>query len=85
MSSFKNFLILAERYDLASLKKRKVALTDEERERCIKANASKEAVWKTSDSKGKTLYVTNTHRCFQVADTLDDAIEKYHSVVKDTA
>lgn len=43
------------------------------------------AVWKSADSKGKPVYVTNTHRAYNKAPTLQGAIERYHAFIKDTA
>jgi hypothetical protein len=43
------------------------------------------AVWKSTNSKGETKYVTNTHRAYAVASTLKGAISKYHSFIKGTA
>lgn len=80
--------------DFKALEKRKVPLTDEEREEVMKKKAvwhhgphgeATPAVWKSKDSKGKTVYVTNTHRVWQHSPSLKGAIGKYHSVVKQTA
>lgn len=80
--------------EFKSLKKNKVALEDEEHAEVMKAKAvwhhgkdgeATPAVWKSKTSKGKTTYITNTHRLYQTAPTLKGAIKKYHDVVKDTA
>lgn len=80
--------------DFKALKKRKVPLTDEERDAVMKAKAvwhpanhdkPTSAVWKSKKANGETVYVTNTHRCYQTAPTLKGAINKFHTVVKDTA
>lgn len=80
--------------EFKSLKKNKVALEDEEHAEVMKAKAvwhhgpngeATSAVWKSKNSKGKSVYVTNTHRLYQTAPTLNGAINKYHTVVKDTA
>lgn len=85
---------LYEGYDFESLKKRKEPLTDDEREQCMSADAvwhmghmdkPTPAVWKAKDSKGKTVYVTNTHRAFQVRPTLKGAISIFHSFIKGTS
>lgn len=85
---------LTEAYKIASLKTNRMALTAEEREKVMKAGAvwhhginGKEtaAVWKTKDSQGNIIYVTNTHRAFATDKTLQGAIRKFHSTIKDTA
>ena len=35
------------------------------------------AIWKSCDSKGNTKYVCNTHRAYQVRDTLDASIKTF--------
>lgn len=86
--------ILVEARDFETLKKHKIDLTAEERDKAMKAkavwhkgsNGEKTcAVWKSKMPNGDVVFVTNTHRCFQTASTLDGAIKKYHDVVKDTA
>lgn len=87
-------LLLEKKSSFAILKKNKVALTPEEREKCMKAKAiwhhgingeESCAVWKSKDSSGKLWYVTNTHRCYQKAPSVEGAIRKFHDVVKGTA
>ncbi len=72
--------------DLKTLKKNKVALTDEERKKVMDAGATwhhglngkpSPAVWKGKDGKGKMWFVCNTHRAFAAEDTLAKAIKKY--------
>ncbi len=79
--------------DFKTLKKNKVKLSEEEREKAIKADAVWHfagennpvcAIWK-SEVNGKTYYGTNTHRAFNTASTLKGAISKYHSFIKGTA
>jgi hypothetical protein len=86
---------LTEGYDLKSLTKRKIPLTDQEREEVMSKKAvwhmgnhngkPSSAIWKAKDSKGKIVYGCNTHRAFQVRPTLKGAIEIFHSFIKDTA
>lgn len=44
------------------------------------------AVWKSKNPKtGEITYVTNTHRAFNTAPTLEGAIERFHKFIKETA
>jgi|SRR6478609_9023342 len=44
------------------------------------------AVWKSKDPKsGKFTYITNTHRAWNKAPTLEGAIDRYHKFIKETA
>ena len=92
--TFKQFL--TEKADFESLKKNKVPLTDQEREQCLKAEAtwnshpdpSKNpipAVWKSKNKNGDVTYITNTHRAWRSAPTLKGAIRHYHDFIKGTA
>jgi hypothetical protein len=92
--SFKKFLVeQASEFD--QLKKNKKALTDEEREECMKKEAvwhmqsngrkPSPAVWKSVNKNGKPTYVTNTHRAYKTASSLGAAIKQFHDVIKDTA
>lgn len=93
MTSFKEFL--TERAsEFSILKKNKIALKPEEREKAMKAKAVWHpsnhdhpvcAIWKSKRANGKVVYGCNTHRVYQVADSLEGAIQKFHNVVKDTA
>jgi len=86
---------LAEGYDFESLKKRKVPLTDEEREQVMANKAvwhmghhngkPSSAIWKAKTSNGKIVYGCNTHRAFQVRPTLKGAISIFHSFIKGTS
>ena len=80
--------------DMGKLKKSKVPLTPEERAEVMKRKAvwhhgpngeETPAVWKSVDKKGKTTYVTNTHRAYNTAPTLKGAINRYHKFIKSTA
>jgi len=79
---------------LEILKKNKIPLTDEERSEVIKGKATwnhgkngqpSPAVWKSKNSKGEVVYVTNTHRAYATASTLKGAINKYHTQIKQTS
>jgi len=77
------------------LQDNKVALTDEEREKVMDADAvwhhgpngaPSAAVWKSKHPKtGKITYICHTHRAYNTAPTLKGAISKFHSFIKGTA
>jgi len=75
------------------LKDNKIQLTPKEREKIIKAGAvwhngpggkTVPAIWKSKDSKGNIKYISNTHRLYQVRDTLPAAIKAF-DIVKQSA
>lgn len=77
----------------ADLKSGKIELTDDERTHVMRKKAvwhhgkngkASPAVWK-SIVDGKTYFVTNTHRAYNVAPTLQGAVGRYHSFIKGTA
>jgi len=91
--TFKQFLAENE---FNKLKKNKKPLTDEEREKVMKAKATwhnhpdpsknpVSAVWKSVDKNGKVTYITNTHRAYKATSTLQGAINAYHNHIKGTA
>ena len=72
----------------------KIPLTAEERDEVMRADAvwhhgvkgePSPAVWKAYGKDDKIVYVTNTHRAYEMAPTLKGAISKYHSFIKGTA
>ena len=76
------------------LKENKIPLTPEERKIVMKHKAiwhhgldgkPTPAVWKSKDSHGNIIFVTNTHRAYNTAGTLLGAIERYHKFIKTTA
>jgi len=78
--------------DFKTLSKYRAKLTGEERSEVLARKAvwhmgnegkASPAVWK-SVIKGRTWYVTNTHRAFNVASTLKGAINRYHKFIKST-
>jgi hypothetical protein len=78
----------------ADLKAGKVELADDERAEVMRKKAvwhfshhkgkASAAVWK-SIVDGKTYFVTNTHRAYNVAPTVKGAINRYHAFIKSTA
>ena len=76
------------------LKENKIPLTKEERKIVMDRKAvwhhgphgeKTPAVWKSKNSKGEIIYVTNTHRAWNQAPTLLGAIGRYHKFIKGTA
>jgi len=75
------------------LKDNRVELSPEERKEVMAKKAvwhfnggnPSPAVWKSVDSKGKAVYITNTHRAYQARPTLKGAISIFHSFIKSTA
>jgi len=76
------------------LKKNRIPLTSEERAIVISRKAvwhygprgeKTPAVWKSKDSHGNIVYITNTHRAWNKASTLLGAISRYHNFIKMTA
>lgn len=85
---------MARRKEIQVLKSNRIKLSPEEREQVMKAKAvwhhglkgaPSPAVWKSKNSKGKIIFVTNTHRAYNTAPTLKGAISKYHKFIKRTA
>lgn len=85
---------IARKSSMEILKENKIPLTDDERAKCLKEKAvwhhgpngeESPAVWKSKNSKGKITYVTNTHRAYNTADTLEGCIKKFHDFIKSTA
>ena len=91
-TTFKEFLIEGKEFE--SLQKYKKPLTPGERDECMTGKAvwhhgpngeETPAVWKSVNKKGKTTYVTHTHRAYNTATTLKGAMSKYHKFIKGTA
>jgi len=74
--------------EMATLKKNKVTLSKDEREEVKKLKAEwsdkRSAIFKAV-IKGKTWYVTHTHRAYQCAPTIKGAAKKFHDFIKETA
>lgn len=89
--NFKEFIYL-ESPEWKTLNKNKVKLTPEERKKVMDSKAvwhfhhigPTPAVWK-AEVDGKTWYVTNTHRAFNVRPTLQGAIGRFHKFIRSTA
>lgn len=85
--------LLESKLDFKALKKNKVPLTDEERAEVFKKKAvwhmgngqTISAVWKSKRKDGSFMYISNTHRCYQTANSLKAIINKFHNVIKGTA
>jgi hypothetical protein len=80
--------------EFAKLRLNQVKLTPEERQECLDKKAvwhfnrggPTPAVWKSRDPiTGKLTYVTNTHRAYNTASTLEGAIKRFHDFIKSTA
>ena len=76
------------------LKENRMPLTEEERKIVMDKEAvwhhglhgeKTPAVWKSKNSKGEIIYITNTHRAWNQAPTLLGAIGRYHKFIKGTA
>ena len=87
-------ILLEKESKFQLLKKNKKPLTPEERKECLEKKAvwhmngnnnPTPAVWKSVDEKGKTIYVTHTHRAYNTAPTLKGAIGRFHDFIKGTA
>ena len=83
------FELFEKKSEMEVLKANKISLDDKERDKVMKAGAvwhhglgGKEspAVWKSKNGSGKIKYVCNTHRMYQVRDTLSAAIKAYDKV-----
>lgn len=78
--------------DFKTLKANRIQLETDERAKCMakkavwhmNGNGPTPAVWK-SVVEGKTWYVTNTHRAYNVTPTLEGAIGRFHKFIKSTA
>ena len=76
------------------LKENRIPLTEEERKIVMDRKAvwhhgphSEEtpAVWKSKNSAGEIVYITNTHRAWNHSPTLLGCINRYHKFIKGTA
>ncbi|MFA4836313.1 MAG: hypothetical protein WC749_09625 [Dehalococcoidia bacterium] len=76
------------------LKDNKTPLSIEERDKVMKAKAvwhhgpngePTPAVWKSVSKTGKVTFITNTHRAYNTATTVEGAISRYHKFIKSTA
>lgn len=95
LNTAENTLLLEKKSKFKVLKKYKVPLTDEERQKCLDTDTTwnfgsngkpSPAVWKSVNPKTKEVtYVTNTHRAYNTAPTLKGAISRYHNFIKGTA
>lgn len=79
--------------EIQVLKENRIPLSKEERNTVMARKAvwhhgphgkSTPAVWKSKNSKGEIRYATNTHRAYQVAKSLLEAIHWFHKFIKST-
>ena len=97
---FEEAIILSEKKksDFQKLQDNKVKLTPEERKEVMGKKAvwhfhmikggkhvATPAVWKSKKKDGSFVYISHTHRAYQVRPTLKGAISIYHSFIKSTA
>ena len=87
-------IVESKRSEIRTLKDNRLTLTDEERKQVMDAKAvwhhgpngeESPSVWKSKNSKGEILFVTNTHRAYQTAKTLEECIRLFHEVIEETA
>ena len=85
------FVLASPRFK--TLKKNRRELSDEEREKVMKAKATwshgpkgeaTPAVWKAVVD-GETWFITNTHRAFRAKKSLEGAIREYHDFIEGTS
>ncbi len=87
-----------QKSEFEKLKNNKIALTPEERKECMDRKAvwhshfgqdgkqhPTPAVWKARRENGTIAYICNTHRAYQVRNSLDAAINIFHKFIKSTA
>ena len=86
-------LWLLEDYDFLYLKKHKIPLEDDERQKAMDAGCVWHfshlkkpscAIWKAKSRSGKTVYCCHTHRACAIKDTLAQAIKAF-DFIKTTA
>jgi hypothetical protein len=94
MIDFHLFLEAKAKSEFQKLEDNKVPLTDDERKIVMNRKATwnhgpkgspSPAVWKSKNKDGSFTYVTNTHRAYNKATTLNGAIKRYHDFIKGTA
>jgi len=87
-------IIFEGKSEFEKLKDNKIPLTDEDRDFVFKKKAvwhngvngkEESAVWKSKNKNGDITYVTNTHRAYNTAKSLDAIINKFHNFIKGTA
>ena len=87
-------LIEKKKSEFQKLQDNKVPLTDEERDEVMKKKAvwhhgihgeATPAIWKSKNQDGSFIYVTHTHRAYNITPTLKGAINRYHKFIKGTA
>jgi hypothetical protein len=91
--TFRNFILAEERRsEFAILKASRKPLEGDEKAKAMKAGCVWHftghptcAIWKGTDTAGKSWYVSNTHRAYSKDKTLDQAIKRWHNYVEPSA
>ena len=87
--TLKEALLTERKSEFENLKKNKVALTDDEKAECKKQKAVWNdgacAVWKSKKRDGSIVYISSTHRAYQVRNNLQASINIFHKFIKSTA
>lgn len=86
---YESFRIAEKKNHLKVLKENRKDVSPEERKKIkslggVWSNGDL-AVWKSVDSKGNITWVTNTHRAYETAKSIDSIVNKFLTVIKETS